>query len=106
MIGLGTWSAKVNALMMTFEGTVEIRDKGGEYEFIFHLPDRFKGAQIRTFDIVEDGNTLRGKGEVSLFPGKFIETEVTFDGDKMTGKITVPFLGNSTFKIKDGHRIA
>ena len=80
--------------------------KGGEYEFIFHLPDRFKGAQIRTFDIVEDGNTLRGKGEVSLFPGKFIETEVTFDGDKMTGKITVPFLGNSTFKIKDGHRIA
>ena len=106
MIGIGTWKGTVKAMLMTFEGTVEIRDNDGEYEFKFTLPDRFKGAQIRTYDITEDGNTLRGKAEVSLLPGKELRAEVTFDGDRMEGKFILPFLGNKEIRIQDGHRIA
>ncbi len=106
MIGIGKWAGKVKALMMTFEGTVEVRNNNGQYAFHFELPERFKGVQIRTYDITEDGNTLRGKAEVSLLPGKELQAEVTFLGDTMEGRLIVPFMGNKEFKIIDGHRIA
>ena len=32
--------------------------------------------------------------------------QANFDGDKMTGKITLPFMGNMSVELKDGHRIS
>ena len=86
MIGIGTWSAKVSTMFLKMEGTIEILDNNGEYEFRFHPPEKFKDVQIRYFDIREEGNTLYGKGEASAFPGKIFEVQATFDGDKMTLK--------------------
>ena len=106
MIGIGTWSAKVSTMFLKMEGTIEILDNNGEYEFRFHPPEKFKDVQIRYFDIREEGNTLYGKGEASAFPRKIFEVQATFDGDKMTGKITLPFMGNMSVELKDGHRIA
>ncbi len=106
MIGIGTWKVKVNTLMLKAEGTVEIIDNNGQYDFKFTLPDKFKDLKIRYFDIREEGNTLYGKGEASAFPGMILDVQATFEGDTMTGKVTLPFLGNMTVELKDGHRIA
>ena len=104
MIGLGKWQATVNALL--FKGTVgvTISDNNGEYVIDFELPEKFKDVKVKTYDIKEEGNTLSGKGEITMLPGKELEAIVTFDGDKMTGVLNIPFLKRS-IELKNGHRV-
>ena len=66
--------------------------------------EKFKGVEIRTYDIKENGNTLSGKGEVTMLKGKELEAVVTFDGDTFTGSLNIPFLKKS-IPLKNGHRI-
>ena len=54
--------------------------------------------------IDKDGNTLSGKGEISMLKGKELEAVVTFDGDTFTGSLNIPFLKKS-IPLKNGHRI-
>ena len=105
MIGLGTWVTSVN--MMIFKGdiTVVIADKDGQYDIDFQLPDKLKDVKIRTYDIVEEGNTLRGKGEITMLPGKELEAEVTFNGDTFEGMLRIPFMKRN-IPLKNGHKIA
>lgn len=106
MIGIGKWEATVSTMMFKYTGVVEIRDNNGEYEFIYDLPEKYKNVGIKYYDIEEVGNdTLRGKGEVSLLPGKVIEIEATFKGDKMTGIVKVPIMNGMTLKLKNGRRV-
>lgn len=105
MVGLGRWVGRVNTIFFKGEVAVEIRDKDGEYDINFELPEKFKNIEIRYYDVHAVGNTIYGKGELSLLPGKEFHAAVTFDGDKMTGSIKLPFLGNKEIVIKDGHRI-
>lgn len=105
MIGLGTWVTSVNMMIFKGEITVVIADKNGEYDIDFQLPDKFKDVKIRTYDIVENGNTLKGKGEITMLPGKTLEAEVTFDGDTFTGVLRIPFL-KRTIELKNGHKIS
>ncbi len=106
MIGIGKWEGSVNTFMFKAKGTAEIRDNNGEYEIVFDMPEKFKGAQVKYYDIKEVGSdTLVGKGEISLFPGKVIEGRFTFNGDKMTGTVKLPVMGGMEIKIKDGHKI-
>ena len=105
MVGIGKWSAKVSTLVFKGEITVDIRDNNGEYEIEFHLPEKFKNVEIKYHDVHAEGNTIYGKGEITLLPGKMMDADVTFDGDTMTGSLTLPFLGNKEIKLKDGHRI-
>ena len=105
MVGIGRWSAKINVLFMKLEGIVEIREQDGQYTFDFTPPERFKDVKFRYFDISAEGDTIRGKGEASAFPGKVFDVEATFRGDTMTGKIVLPFMGNKEIPILDGHKI-
>lgn len=105
MVGIGKWAGRVNTIVFKGEVTVDIREKDGEYDFNFEIPEKFKNIEIKYYDVHAQGNTIKGKGELSILPGKIIEAEATFDGDKMTGKIKLPFLGNKEIKIKDGHRV-
>ena len=105
MVGIGRWSAKINVLFMKLEGIVEIREQDGQYTFDFTPPERFKDVKFRYFDISAEGDTIRGKGEASAFPGKVFDVEATFQGDTMTGKIVLPFMGNKEIPILDGHKI-
>ena len=105
MVGIGKWVGRVNTLVFKGEVTVDIRDKDGEYEIDFELPEKFKNIEIKYYDVHAEGNTIMGKGEMTLLPGKVIEAAVTFEGDKMTGSLKLPFLGNREIKIKDGRRI-
>ncbi len=105
MIGLGTWVTSVNMMIFKGEITIVISDKDGAYDIDFQFPDKFKDMKIRTYDIVEEGNTLRGKGEVTMLPGKELEAEVTFNGDTFTGVLRIPFL-KRTIELKNGHKIS
>lgn len=104
MIGLGKWSATVSTIVFKGEIKIYISDNNGEYDIRFELPEKFKGVEIRTYDIKENGNTLSGKGEVTMLKGKELEAVVTFDGDTFTGSLNIPFLKKS-IPLKNGHRI-
>lgn len=105
MVGLGKWVGSVNTLVFKGDVTVEIKDNNGEYDINFELPEKFKNIEIRYYDVHAVGNTIMGKGEMTLLPGKVIEACVTFEGDTMTGVLKLPFLGNKEIKIKNGHKI-
>lgn len=105
MVGIGKWVGSVNTIVFKGDVTVEIKDKDGEYEIDFELPEKFKNIEIRYYDVHAEGNTIKGKGEVTLLPGKEMEASVTFEGDTMTGVLKLPFLGNKEIKIKNGRRI-
>ena len=85
MVGIGKWVGSVNTIVFKGDVTVEIKDKDGEYEIDFELPEKFKNIEIRYYDVHAEGNTIKGKGEVTLLPGKEMEASVTFEGDTMTG---------------------
>ncbi len=104
MIGLGKWQATVNAILFKGTVTVTISDNNGEYGIDFELPEKFKNVEVRTYDIKENGNTLSGKGEITMLPGKELEAIVTFEGDTMTGVLNIPFLKRS-IELKNGHRV-
>ena len=105
MIGLGTWVTTIKSIVFTGEITVVISDKEGKYDIEFRLPEKYaKKMKIRTYDIVEDGNTLSGKGEVNLLPGKEIGASVTFNGDTFEGFLDIPFL-KKQIPLKNGHKI-
>lgn len=106
MIGIGTWQTSVNAMLFKGDITIVVSNKDGVYDIDFQLPDKFKDVKIRTYDIVEDGNTLRGKGEVTMLPGKELEAEVTFTSDTtFEGVLNIPFLKRS-LPLKNGHKIS
>ena len=105
MIGLGTWVTSVNMLVYKGDITVVIAEKDGQYDIDFQLPDKLKDVKIRTYDIVENGNTLKGKGEITMLPGKELEAEVTFDGDTFEGVLRIPFMKRN-IPLKNGHKIA
>lgn len=104
MIGIGTWKASVNTLVFRGEITIVISDNNGEYNIDFRFPDKFKDMKIKTYDIKENGNTLSGKGEISMLPGKELEAEVTFDGDAFTGVLKIPFIKRN-IELKNGRRV-
>lgn len=106
MIGIGKWEAEISTPMFKAKGVVEIVDNNGKYEFRYDLPERFKNAKIRYYDIREVGSdTLTGKGEISLLPGKVIEVTATFKGDKMNGFVKVPIMRGMKIQFKNGRRI-
>lgn len=103
MIGIGKWQATVSAFMFNVTGVVEIRDNGGEYEFIYQMPEKLKNVKVKYYGVEQIGpNTLRGKGEISSMPGKVITVEATFNGDTMSGTVK---MGAMSAKIKNGRRI-
>lgn len=105
MVGIGKWAATVNTLVFKGEVTVDIMDNNGEYDIKFNLPEKFKNIEIKYYDVHAEGNTIYGKGEITLLPGKVMEAAVTFEGDTMTGSLKLPFLGNKEIKLKNGRRI-
>ena len=105
MIGLGKWAYNVNTVFITGLVTIGISDDNGAYKVeVLGIETDADVPDFRFYDIVEEGDTLKGKGEVSLLPGSSLEMSLTFDGDAMTGYLKVPYLGK--IKIKDGKRIA
>lgn len=103
MIGIGRWAGHVDTIFFKGDVVIIISDKDGEYNFDLELNADMDIPDFRFYDIVEDGNTLSGKGEVSLLPGKVIEAQLTFEGDTMAGFLKIPYVGK--IKIKDCKKV-
>lgn len=106
MIGLGIWELSVNTIFFKGTGRAEIIDNGGEYDFRLTLPERFKEVKVSFRDITEkNGDTLCGKAEISLFPGKIFEGEFTFTESTANGFVKVPMFGGKKLELKNGRKI-
>lgn len=99
MIGIGKWSMNVNTFFFKGDLVFEIKDNNGEYDFSFTPPEKFKNVSVKYYDIHEEGNSLCGKGETSLLPGKVIEVKATFNGDSMTSSIKLPVFGSKNLTL-------
>ncbi len=97
MIGLGTWKCKINHTFYAGSATLVIKDNNGEYEFLATLDDGGKMPEYTVSNVVESGNTLEGDLKINMIPMK-MKFFAAFDGDKMTGKITMPFVGEVTLE--------
>lgn len=105
MIGIGTWVTTIKSMVFTGEITVVISNTDGVYDIDFQLPEKYSKMVIKTYDIVEEGNTLSGKGSINMLPGKELGASVTFDGDTFEGYLDVPFL-HKKIPLKNGHKIS
>ena len=106
MIGIGKWEATAKTIFFKARGTAEIRDNNGKYEIIFDIPEKYRNAKFRCYDIKEiNENTLSAKGETSLLPNKVVKGIFTFNGDRMSGFVDLPIMGGLRIMITDGRRI-
>lgn len=106
MIGIGKWEITINNLFIKATGVAEIIDNNGQYEIRVQLPEKYKDIKISYREIREVGpDTLAGKAEISLFPGKVFDGAFTFEGESCHGYVTLPMLGGKKFEIKNGRKI-
>ncbi len=103
MIGLGKWTGDIDTAMLSGNAIVEITDKNGEYDFNVTVPSLKKLPNFTVYDIVEEGNTLKGKAEIELMGKMNVDICVQINGDIFTGYIKVPFIGK--IEIKNGRKI-
>ena len=106
MIGIGKWEITINNMFIKATGVAEIIDNNGKYEIKVSLPDKYKNVRISYREISEVGSdTLAGKAEISLFPGKIFDGAFTFEVDRCHGYVTIPMFGGKRLDIKNGRKI-
>jgi len=104
MIGLGKWEYSVNTVYFTGTVVLGISDDGGKHKIeVLQVETEDDAPEFVFHDITEEGNSLIGKGEISLLPGSMLDLSLTFEGDVMTGFLKVPYVGK--IKIKDGKKV-
>jgi len=104
MIGLGKWVYSVNTVFLNGDVTLGIFDDNGDYKIeVLQIESDSDIPEFRFYDVVEDGNTLTAKGEVSLLPGSALDLFLEFTDDTMNGFLKVPYVGK--IKVKDAKRI-
>ena len=102
MVGIGTWSCRVDTMFFKGSGEVKVFDDGGKYGFELKIP----GVTIPDMtikEVAENGNRVHAIVGTSVMPNKDLEIDVTFDGDTFTGFVKVPILGKVI--LKDGKRV-
>lgn len=105
MLGLGKWLCKVDSMFYRGDVILNIADRNGTYDITLEIDADFDMPDYRIYDIVENGNTLTAKAEVSMLPGKEVEVSFTIDeAGVLSGVLKVPFIGK--IKVKDGQQIA
>lgn len=102
MIGVGSWKCRVDTMFFEGEVKFDIIDNNGEYDIKLYVNDVMPEFTVKSL-AEENGDTIHGIGTAAVMPGKELEVFLTFNGDKFTGYVKVPFLGK--IKLKDGCRI-
>ena len=103
MVGIGTWSCRVDTMFFSGSGTVKVFDDNGKYGFNLDIPG-VKVPDIEIKEVIENGNKVHAVLTSSVMPNKDFEIEAEFEENTFTGYIKVPILGK--VKLKDGKRIA
>ena len=103
MIGIGTWSAKLDTNLITDTVIAKISYENGKYKFVTGFND-ITDYEPRVVDVIEDGNNLQITVRTRLYlRNSDIKFNVCFDGDIVTGFIEMPIVGK--INITEGHRI-
>ncbi|MBQ7580820.1 MAG: hypothetical protein IJU39_05890 [Clostridia bacterium] len=97
MIGLGTWKCTINHSFYSGGATLVIREKDGEYDFVATLDDDSTMPAYTVSNVTENGNRLEGEIKIKLIPMK-MKFRAEFNGDRMNGTITIPFVGEVTLE--------
>lgn len=103
MIGLGKWKGTVDSMFYRGDAFLTISDNNGTYGFEIEVNAGVDIPEFKIYDVVEDGDTLTGKAEVALLPGKEIDLSFTFTDDTFEGVLKVPYLGK--IKVKNGVKL-
>jgi len=106
MIGIGTWSCRIDTLFFKGEASIKIFDDNGEYGVELQIPDvEIPEVEIVEIDADEENKVVDAVARISLLPGKDITCHFEFiDDDTFTGFLKIPFLGK--VRLKDGKRVA
>lgn len=102
MIGLGTWKCKIDHSFYKGDALLIIKNKNGEYDFEVELEDNGHFPQYTVSNVKQIGNRLEGELSVKMVPMK-MKFYAEFEGDKMHGALTVPFVGE--VKLEDAVKI-
>lgn len=106
MIGIGKWEISINTFFFKGSGVAEIVDNNGKYEIRLQMPEKYKNVTVKYYEITEVGqDTLMGKAEISMFPGKLFEGAFTFRENTCSGYVTLPMLGGKRLEFKNGRKI-
>lgn len=103
MIGIGSWTCRIDTMFYEGDADFVIADNGGEYDISLSVGGVSPEFTVKSLT-EENGDTLHGIGTAAVMPNKDLEVILTFNGDKFTGVVKVPFLGK--IKLKDGKRKA
>jgi len=106
MIGIGTWTCRIDTLFFKGEATIKIFDDNGEYGVELQIPDvDIPEVEIIEIDANEETREVDAVARISLLPGKDITCHFEFEGeDTFTGFLKIPFLGK--VRLKDGKKVA
>ena len=97
MIGLGTWKCSINHSFYKGDAIITIRDNNGEYDFQAALEGNDKMPSYTVSNVSETGNRLEGELKIDILPMK-IKFYADFDGDKASGGLMLPFVGEIKFE--------
>ncbi|MCL2023213.1 MAG: hypothetical protein FWG82_02445 [Oscillospiraceae bacterium] len=105
MIGIGTWTCRIDTLFFKGEATIKVFDNDGEYGVELQIPDvEIPEVEIVEIDASEEEKTVDATARISLLPGKDITCHFEFEDDSFTGFLKIPFLGK--VRLKDGKKVA
>ena len=102
MLGLGKWKFFVDTMFFRGDAYLLVSEKDGAYDAAVEVP----GMQVPKIDfwgIQQEGSTITGMARTDLLRGKDIAFSCTFDGDRASGFLKVPFLGK--IKMSNGVKV-
>lgn len=104
MLGVGRWKFFVDIFMYKGDLIINIAEKNGEYDITPEIPEFHEQLKYEILEAKVTGNTLHLVAAATLLPGKKkLSADLTFDGDKCSAKMKVPYLG--TLELNNGVRI-
>lgn len=104
MLGIGRWKFFVDVFMYKGDIIFNIAEKDGKYDITPEIPDFYDELKYEILEAKVTGNTLHLVAAATLLPGrKKLSADLTFNGDKCTAKLNVPYLG--TLELNNGIKI-
>lgn len=95
----GSFVGTVKTIFLNGETKIDIAQTNGEYQVSIVLPKPMDGVKVNFERIYEENNSLTGTGELSVMPGREIETKITFEeSGRIKAYMIVPMLGKIVLK--------
>lgn len=95
----GKYIGTVSTIVLKGEVNFTIMENGDEYDISMTLPKPMEKVKVRFDEIHRDGNSLIGKGSISIMPKGEVDSKITFEEDgKIKAFMKIPKLGKVVMK--------